>query len=108
MKYVYHFLQRTAKRSHLLNTRVAAVQAEPAWLDLNAGVLKVIALMKEAASNGADIIGFPESFIPGYPISIWAQPYNPVFLTKFQKNALDVKSEHMKNIQRAAKESKIW
>lgn len=47
--------------------KIAAVQAEPAWNDLQGGVDKVCALVKEAASNGANVLGFPEVFIPGYP-----------------------------------------
>src|SRR6266481_3888894 len=51
--------------------RVAAVQAEPAWLDLAAGVDKVISLIGEAAAGGARLVAFPETFVPGYPWWIW-------------------------------------
>jgi len=88
--------------------KVAAIQAEPAWWDLKAGVAKTISLIKEAASNGAEFIGFPESFIPGYPLAIWAQPFNPVFLSKFQNNALSVHSPEFKEILDATKEAGIW
>lgn len=47
--------------------RVAAIQAEPVWNDLQGGVDKAIAYIQEAASNGANVLGFPEVFIPGYP-----------------------------------------
>ncbi len=47
--------------------KVAAVQAEPAWNDLQGGVAKVISLIQEAAKNGTNVLGFPEVFIPGYP-----------------------------------------
>lgn len=47
--------------------RVAAIQAEPAWNDLEGGVNKSIALIEEAAAGGANVLGFPEVFIPGYP-----------------------------------------
>ena len=52
------------------NTRVvkaAAVQAEPVWLDLESTIAKTCRLIKEAASNGAQIVSFPEAFVPGYP-----------------------------------------
>jgi predicted amidohydrolase len=88
--------------------RVAAIQAEPAWWDLKAGVTKTISLIKEAASNGAELIGFPESFIPGYPMAIWARPFDPAFLVQFQKNCLSVQSEEFKEILAAAKEAGIW
>ena len=47
--------------------KVGAVQAEPAWLDLQGGVAKVISLVEEAGKNGTNVLGFPEVFIPGYP-----------------------------------------
>lgn len=49
------------------NIKVAAIQAEPAWNDLQGGVEKAIAYIQEAAQNGANVLGFPEVFIPGYP-----------------------------------------
>lgn len=47
--------------------KVAAIQAEPVWNDLEGGVNKSIALIEEAAKKGAQVVGFPEVFIPGYP-----------------------------------------
>ncbi|RJO72545.1 carbon-nitrogen hydrolase family protein [Nocardia panacis] len=51
--------------------RAAVVQAEPKWLDLTACINQVIELVAEAAANGAEIVAFPEAFIPGYPAWIW-------------------------------------
>jgi hypothetical protein len=53
------------------NVRVAVTQAEPAWLDLAAGVKKTCDLIAEAANNDAKLIAFPECWIPGYPCWIW-------------------------------------
>ncbi len=47
--------------------KVAAVQAEPVRNDLQGGVEKAIAIIEEAGSNGTNVLGFPEVFIPGYP-----------------------------------------
>jgi nitrilase len=47
--------------------RVGAVQAEPVWFDLDGGVDKTISLIEEAASDGVQVLGFPEVWIPGYP-----------------------------------------
>ena len=47
--------------------RVAAVQASPVVLDKNQTIDKAVDLIMEAGKNGADIIVFPECFIPCYP-----------------------------------------
>ena len=51
--------------------KVAVVQAAPVFLDLDATVDKTIALIDEAAAQGARLIAFPETVIPGYPWWIW-------------------------------------
>jgi hypothetical protein len=52
--------------------RVAVTQHEPLWLDLAGTVDKACQLMEEAADNGAQLITFPEVWIPGYPMWIWS------------------------------------
>ena len=49
----------------------AAVQASPAFLDRDATVEKAAALIDKAASAGAQLIAFPEAFIPTYPDWVW-------------------------------------
>ncbi|KAJ5789054.1 uncharacterized protein N7518_006065 [Penicillium psychrosexuale] len=44
----------------MTRVRVGAVQAEPAWLDLAAGVAKTVALIQEAGAKGINVLGFPE------------------------------------------------
>jgi nitrilase len=51
--------------------RVAVTQHEPVWLDLARTVDKTCRLIEEAATNGAQLVAFPEVWICGYPIWIW-------------------------------------
>ena len=61
--------------------RVAAVQAEPVWNDLEGGVQKVISIIEEAGAKGANVLGFPEVFLPGYP---WYSPASPKYHRQLQ------------------------
>ena len=50
-----------------LHPKVAVVQAAPILFNKKGTVSKTINLIQEAASNGANLILFPEAFIPCYP-----------------------------------------
>jgi nitrilase len=55
----------------LAMTRVAIVQEPPVVLDRAATVARAVALIGEAAGEGAKLVVFPEAFVPGYPAWIW-------------------------------------
>jgi nitrilase len=46
---------------------VAAVQTAPVWMNRDATIGKVAGLVKEAGTQGAEVIAFSETLIPGYP-----------------------------------------
>lgn len=55
---------------------VAAAQYSPVYLDLAASTRKACTLIREAASQGARLIVFPETFLPSYPYwSLVIDPY---------------------------------
>jgi nitrilase len=57
------------------SVRVACVQAEPAILDLERTLDRLEALAAEAAGAGAELVVFPETFVPVYPSSRWAKAF---------------------------------
>lgn len=48
--------------------RLAAAQAAPVFLDREATIEKACRIILEAGSNGADVVGFPEGFVPAHPL----------------------------------------
>jgi nitrilase len=48
--------------------RVAVVQHPPVFLNLARSVERAVALTREAASQGAQVVVFPETWLPGYPV----------------------------------------
>jgi predicted amidohydrolase len=57
----------------LRTVRVAAIQATPVILDAEASVGKAVALLGEAAGQGAELAVLPETFVPLYPSNRWAK-----------------------------------
>jgi nitrilase len=54
---------------------VACVQAEPVILDLERTLDKLETLAAEAAGAGAELVVFPETYVPVYPSSRWAKAF---------------------------------
>jgi len=85
--------------------KVATVQAEPAWLDAAAGVDLTLHYVSEAAAAGADLVAFPEVWIPGYPHFLWLGPVasQMPFIARYHEASLEVESPEMKRIREAAR-----
>lgn len=90
--------------------KAASVFAAPAMLDKDATTDKACRLIKEAADQGAELVVFPESFIPGFPV--WTAFRKPVdghdFFKRFAMNSLSVNGLEMKRIAAVARDCKIF
>lgn len=85
--------------------KAAAVQTSPVFLNVDKTIEKAISFIKEASSNGAQLIAFPEVFVAGYPYWNWIM--TPVQGSKWYeelyKNSVALSDESMKPIFQAAK-----
>jgi len=83
--------------ARLNGMRVAAVQATPAFLDREGTIAIVVDRIVEAAAGGADLIVFPEVFVPGYPVwldrthsSAWEDPDQQAAFATYLDQSVDV------------------
>ncbi len=91
--------------------KVAVVQAAPIWLNLEAGIDKTIALIREAAANGAKLVAFPETWLPGYPWHIWmgahAWQVSRGFVQRYFDNSLSYDSPEALRLSAAVRQAGI-
>ena len=61
--------------------RVAAAHMAPVFLDLEATVDKTCSVIREAAENGAQLVVFPETYLPAFPV--WCSLQAPIYSHEF-------------------------
>lgn len=88
----------------------AAVQAAPVFLDREATVEKACGLIGEAARQGAEIIAFPECFVPAFPHwFLFHTPYaSKHFTVELFKNAVEVPSPAVDRLCKAARDNHAY
>ena len=92
--------------------RLAAVQHSPAFLDLKGSIANATALIAEAGRNGADIVAFPEGFIPTHPL--WyhfhpaSSPEAQAFSKRLAMNSLVVPSPEFDALCKAVKAAGVF
>src|ERR1700751_4171181 len=97
------------------SVKVACVQVEPVVLDREATIDKLEQIAAEAAKEGAELVVFPETFVPVYPSSVWAKAFagwqndgaKRVF-AQLAQNSIAVGSPAGRRIGAAAKELGVW
>jgi nitrilase len=92
--------------------RVAAVQAAPVFLDRDATVEKAVSLIAEGAAGGAELVAFPETWIPGYPAWIfgaagWDDAAQKRAFGRLSANAVELPSPAVDVLCRAAKKAGV-
>lgn len=90
--------------------KAAAVHAAAPFLDLEAGVEQARGFIAEAGANGAQLVAFPETYLPGYPYWVWSHTAKyaaPLFAQLFH-NSVELPSAASDAIADAAKRAGVW
>jgi len=93
--------------------KIAIIQEAPYVLDKARTVEKAAHIINIVAAQGAELIVFPEAFIPGYPAWIWRlRPggdwgVSEELHTRLLKNAIDLSSEDLKPMLLAARSNQV-
>jgi nitrilase len=95
--------------------RVAVVQASSVLFDLKASTEKAVSIIKKAGDKGANIVVFPEAFIPAYPRGMSfgtnigsRSPEGRKDWLKYLENSVPVPSETTKVLGAAARKAGVY
>jgi nitrilase len=89
---------------------VAIVQHPPVFLNLNASVAEAVRFIREAGALGAQVIVFPETWLPGYPVwldlapkaAFWDYPPAKALYRTLVENAVTLGGEALRELRQAA------
>lgn len=94
---------------------VACVQVEPVILDREGTIGRLEDVAAEAARNGAELVVFPETFVPVYPSSRWAKAFAgwqndgaKETFARLAQNSVAVGSPAEQRLATCARELGIW
>ncbi len=89
--------------------KAATVQTAPVFLDVEKTIDKAVSFVKEAASNGAKLIAFPEVFVAGYPYWNWIMTpvQGSAWYERLYRNSVEANGPEMQKLYDAAKEYDI-
>jgi nitrilase len=94
-------------------TTIAVIQQAPRMLEREATLEQAVVLIREAAAHGAQLIVFPEAFVPGYPAWIWRlRPGSDWALCerlhgRLLDNAVDLAKDGLATVRAAAAETGV-
>lgn len=97
----------------MMSVKVAIAQKPPVLLDLEKTIQKALSTIDEAAEQNAQLLVFPEAYLPGYPTWIWRlSPGKDMALgnrihAKLRENSVDIKAGDLDSICDAARQHKM-
>lgn len=96
--------------NRLPKTKVAAVHAAPVFLDKRATAEKAVSLIAEAARQGAELVVFPESYVPAFPVwaALWAPLHNHDLFAAMVANSVEVPGPEIRMIASEARRRGVF
>lgn len=90
--------------------RVAVVHDAAPFLDLAAGTARACELIRQAGEAGANLVVFPETYLPGYPYWIWSHTakYAAPLFAELYANSVVLPGPESDAIAEAAREAGLW
>ncbi len=102
-------------QEHASQVRVAVVQAAPVLFDREASVEKACGLIREAAAQGAQLILFPEAFLPAYPRGLSfgtvvgsRSPQGRQTWQRYWANSVTIPSPTIERLCAAARQAQVY
>ncbi len=93
---------------------VALAQLAPVWLDREATLAKVLSAIDEAAAEGAELVCFGESLVPGYPFWLertggaeFDSPTQKTLHARYLEQAVCMQEGHLQPVCERARERGI-
>ncbi|MEA2419160.1 MAG: nitrilase, partial [Thermoleophilaceae bacterium] len=91
---------------------MAAIQATPVILDVDATIEKAAALLAEAAAEGAQLAVLPETFVSLYPSNAWAHDAGAFsgwdeLWEQMWDSAVDVRGPHVARLVEVCREHEL-
>lgn len=92
--------------------RLAAAQVTPVFLDRKGTINKAVSVITEAGANGADLVAFPETWVPCYPLWIygaagWDDAASKRAFARLQANSVEVPSADTDALCEAARRAGV-
>jgi len=90
--------------------KVAVAQVSPVFMDKEKTIEKAVRYIREAGDNGAELIVFPEAYIPGYPafytVGYETNPHDWTdFMIALQDNSISIPGEDTEILAQASKDA---
>jgi len=95
--------------------KIAIIQETAPYLDMEASLLSAVELIKESASDGAQLVVFGESWLTGYPVWLdhaanyakWDDPTTRKLYQRIHESSVKIDSEAMDTIRQTSFENEV-